>query len=65
MFVLCCIAVLGLVVAVLCVGLTVALLYQYYKQTIALNAMISYTAEKIGVDEDYLREIIIKIKRKV
>ena len=56
---------LGLVVAVMCVGLTFAILYEYYKTTIALSAMISYTSKAIGVDEDYLREMIIKIKREI
>ncbi len=65
MFILSCIAVLGLVVSVLCVGLTAAILYEYYKTTIALSAMISYTSKKIGVDEDYLREMVVKIKRKI
>lgn len=65
MFVLGCIAVLGLVVAVMCVGLTVAILYQYYKTTIALEGLIQYTANRIGVTTDEVRKRVINAKRKI
>lgn len=65
MFVLSCIAALGIVVSVLCMMLTFAVLYEYHKTTIALNAVIGYLAKEIGVKETYLRTKIHELKRNI